>query len=46
MVQLIRKIRNYQITEVAQIYKITFWLTVVSVLIVLAVILLDEFWIK
>ncbi len=46
MAEFIMKIKNYCITKNNQIYKITFWLIILSALIILSVIVLDNFWIK
>ena len=45
MAEIIRKLKNYRITEITQIYKITFWLTLISALIILTVVIIDNFWI-
>lgn len=42
MAELIKKIRNYRITEITQIYKITFWLTLIVVLIVLGIFIINK----
>ena len=42
MIQIIKKIKDYRITEVVQIYKITFWLTILCAVIVIGIIALGK----
>lgn len=43
MAELIRKLRNYRISEIAQVYKIIFWLILICSLVVVSVIVFDNF---
>lgn len=45
MTELIRKLKNCRITEITPIHKITFWITVIGLLIAATILILKKLWI-
>ena len=45
MTELIKKLKSYRINEITQIHKITFWVTVIGLLVAAIVLILKNLWI-